>query len=166
MTFHKQIARIEGDLFMKLIKSYQYTPVTAVPFEIPFPTYFELYYDDMKLASYKILNEDSIDYSYSQNVKVPIFTPEKNNISINDIYLLLTIRVFPMNAPYAAFELQQLDLQEYNPYQIALKTHGVMQNDRYWLKFPDHDDISSYYEAAEHFAQLHQPKENDNNDEV
>ena len=151
---------------MKLIKSYQYTPVTPTPFVIPFPTYFELYYDDVKLASYKILNEDSIDYSYNQNVKVPIFTPERSNISINDIYFLLTIRGFPISAPYAAAELQQLDLLEFNPYEIALKTHGVMQNDRYWLKFPDNDDISSYYEAAEHFTQLHCPKENNVNDEV
>ena len=152
---------------MKLIKSYQYTPVSATPFHIPCPTYFELYYEDVKLASYKITDENNIEYTYNSNVQIPLLTPERKNITINDIYFLLTIRVFPQYFPYAAAELQLLGLQDFNPYEIAVKTHGVMQNDRYWLKFPDIDDISSYYEAAEHFSELHTPpKELTTNEEV
>ena len=147
---------------MKLIKAYQYTPVTAVPFEIPFPVYFALYYDSERIATYRILDESTIDYSYNQNTEIPVLTPAKNTITINDIYFLLTIRVFPRNSLYAAAELQQLGLNLFNPYQIALKTHGIIQNDRYWLKFPDIDDISSYGEAVENFVKLHQNKEPQN----
>lgn len=35
--------------------------------------------------------------------------------------------------------LEDLGLDEYNPYEIVRLTHGVMWEDNMWLKFPGED---------------------------
>ncbi len=140
---------------MKLIKNYEYNPITPEPFEIPFPVYFELYYKDIQLATYRIADELWIDYTFDNTYGIPIITPEREPISIDDIYFLLTCRVFRKNYPGIVQELKLLGLNEYNPYYIVKKTHGLMQNDMYWIKFPGEDDVDSYEKAVENFQKLH-----------
>lgn len=141
---------------MKLLKHYEYHAIMPEPFAIPLPVYFELYYDDLKLATYRIADELWIDYTYDNSYGISVITPEKDVISMSDIYFLFTCRVFERTFPYAAQELNILGLKDYNPFNIAKKTHGLMQNDKYWIRFPDFDDIDSYPKALEHFNKLHE----------
>ena len=140
---------------MKIIKSHTYNVVNTEPFEFPKPIKFELMYGNGLLATYEIHEDGQVDYSYNSAAKEPILTSTSRPLELNDIYFLFSSRVFQDKTPFTEGELLRFGVEEYNPYEIVRKTHGIMPIDRYWIKFSDED--LTYKKAADNFAEYFVP---------
>ncbi len=134
---------------MKIIKANSYVPVSAEPFDLPFPIRLELYYSNILLCVYIISEDGTVDFTYNINTDIPILTPIHRKLKIDDIYFLIRSRIFPENPYTAPMELERLGLSSYAPYQILLRTHGIRPTDCYWLK-PSEEDIE-YNNALEQY---------------
>ncbi|MCL1904031.1 MAG: hypothetical protein FWF94_06425 [Oscillospiraceae bacterium] len=141
---------------MKIIKSNTYNVVNTEPFDIPLPLKFELMYGNGLLASYTIHEDGRVDYSFSSSAKEPILTSTARPLELNDIYFLFSSRVFQDKTPFTELELARFGLDEYNPYEIARKTHGIMPIDRYWIKFQGDEDMT-YKKAERNFSNYYNP---------
>ena len=130
---------------MKVIKANSYIPVSAEPFMVPLPLHLELYYSNILLCVYTVSAEGVVDFTYNINTDIPILTPIHRKLKAEDIYFLIRSRIFPDNPYTAPMELYRLGLSSYQPYEILLKTHGILPSDCYWLK-PADENIS--YSAA------------------
>ena len=117
-----------------VIKANSYIPVSAAPFMVPLPLHLELYYSNILLCVYTVSETGVVDFTYNINTDIPILTPVHRKLKAEDIYFLIRSRIFPDNPYIAPYELQRLGLSSYEPYEILMKTHGIMQNDCYWLK--------------------------------
>jgi hypothetical protein len=122
---------------MKVIKSRTYNVVSTDPFDIPLPLEFELMSGNAMLASYKIHESGQVDYQFNGATKEKILTSTTRPLELNDIYFLFSSRVVPDKTPFTQEELDRFGLDEYNPYDILRKTHGILPNcpDCYWIKF-------------------------------
>ncbi|MCL2634342.1 MAG: hypothetical protein FWD34_07525 [Oscillospiraceae bacterium] len=134
---------------MKVIKSNTYNVVNTEPFDIPKPLEFELLSGNSLLAAYTIQEDGRVDYSFNPGSKERILTSTSRPLDLNDIYFLLSSRVFPDKMPFTRNELDRFGIYEYNPYEIARKTHGIMPADRYWFRFFGED--LSFKKASEDF---------------
>jgi len=135
---------------MKIIKSNTYNVVSADPFDIPMPLEFEVFFGNSLLAAYKIAEDGRVDYSFNPSSGSKMLTSTQRSLDLRDIYFLFSSRVFPDNMPFTQSELERFGVKEYNPYEIAKKTHGIMPADQYWFKFPGED--LTYKKAAEDFG--------------
>ena len=59
-----------------------------------------------------------------------------NEISRNQLNMILKLRCFDEGRPDALDKLKALGLKEYRPLDIVRKTHGVSYNDFLWFRFP------------------------------
>ena len=120
-----------------IIKANTYLPISSDPFDMPLPIKFELHHANTLLSIYSVKDDYAVDYSYNANTDIPLLTPPDKHLKITDIYYLIRSRVF-MDNPYTTpMELQRLGLTEYNPYEIILKTYGILPADAYWIKRSD-----------------------------
>lgn len=141
---------------MPVIKSKSYNVISTEPFDLPFPCQFELLCGNTLLAQYRISEQGIVDYSFNPNTSEKFLTPTNRPLVLNDIYFLLSSRVFPDKGPFTMMELERFELTEYNPYDIALKTHGILPIDKYWLRFEGEEykykqvlqDYHGYYERS------------------
>ncbi len=124
---------------MKIIKSNSYNFIHADPFDIPLPTVFELYAGNTLLVEYSISEDGVVNYNFNPNTNEKILTSTKRPLELTDIYFLLYSRVIPDNTPYTKLELDKYELDEYNPFSIIQKSHGIMPGDNYWIRFLDQD---------------------------
>jgi hypothetical protein len=140
-----------------IIKSYTYNVIGTDPFEMPLPVEFKLMNGNAHLATYKIHESGQVDYSFNASAKEPVLTSTVRPLELNDIYFLFSSRVFQDKTPFTDIELARFGIEEYNPYYIARKTHGIMPIDRYWIKFSDEEHIN-YKKASDDFAEYFKPK--------
>lgn len=124
---------------MKIIKANSYLPVSSEPLEMPLPFRFELYYSNILLCVYTVSESLTVDFTYNINTDIPILTPIHRKLKIDDIYFLIRSRIFPDNPYVAPAELQRLGLTQYDPYQILMRTHGILPTDSYWIRPADED---------------------------
>ena len=117
-----------------VIKANSYRPVSAEPFPVPLPLHLELYYSNILLCVYTVSETGVVDFTYNINTDIPILTPVHRKLKADDIYFLIRSRIFPDNPYIAPYELQRLGLSYYEPYEILMKTHGIMAGDCYWIK--------------------------------
>ncbi|MDR0196884.1 MAG: hypothetical protein LBI36_01510 [Oscillospiraceae bacterium] len=146
---------------MKIIKSNTYNVVNTDPFDMPSPLEFEMFCGNSLLAAYKIHQDGRVDYSYNPASNEKVLTSTNRPLELRDIYFLFSSRVFPDKTPFTRNELDRFGIDEYNPYAIMRKTHGILPADRYWFKFSDEtltykkasDDFNSYFiNPASHAA--------------
>ena len=142
---------------MKIIKSLTYNVVSTDPFDIPLPLEFELMSGNSLLASYKIHENGQVDYKFNGAAKDRILTSTARPLELNDIYFLFSSRVFADKTPFTESELERFGVEEYNPYEILKKTHGVMPSplDRYWIKFAG--ESLTYKKVSDKFAEYFNP---------
>ena len=141
-----------GKMKKGVIKARTYFPISSDPFEMPIPIKFELHHANTLLCIYSVKNDLSVDYSYNANTDIPMPTPPDKYLTINDIYYIIRSRVFQDNPYTPPMELERLGLEEYNPYEIILKTYGIMPADAYWLKRSD--DSSSFDDAIAKYNKI------------
>ncbi|MDR0223330.1 MAG: hypothetical protein LBI38_07365 [Oscillospiraceae bacterium] len=134
---------------MKVIKSHTYNVVNTDPFDMPAPLEFEMFCGNSLLAAYKINEDGRVDYSYNPASNDKVLTSTHRPLDMRDIYFLFSSRVFPDKTPFTRNELDRFGIEEYNPYEIMRKTHGILPADRYWFKFSD--ETLSYKKASEDF---------------
>lgn len=140
---------------MKIIKANSYLPVSSEPFDLPVPTRLELYYSNILLCVYSVYEDKTVDFTYNVNTEIPILTPIHRKLKIDDIYFLIRSRIFPNNPYTAPAELKRFGLEEYDPYKILLRTHGMLANDCYWIRPADEDiDFAAASEMYMDFFRL------------
>lgn len=125
----------------KIIRANTYKLVDDTPFELRLPVSFQLWLEDTALAEYKVSSDKKVQFKELCDEISLIPTNCCRALTIGDIYFLLSSRVFPATAVFAQNELARFGLTEYNPYEIICKTHGILPNDKYWIKFP-HEALS------------------------
>ena len=128
-----------------IIKASTYFPITHEPFDMPLPIKLELHHANTLMCIYSIKSDLTVDYSYNANTDIPMLTPTDRYLRIDDVYYLMRTRVFQDLPFIAPMELQRLGLTEYNPYEIILRTYGILPGDAYWLKRSD--DPSGFDDA-------------------
>ena len=142
---------------MKIIKSRTYNVISTDPFDMPLPLEFELMSGNALLATYQIHENGQVDYKFNSSAKERILTSTARPLELNDIYFLFSSRVFPDKTPFTQCELERFGVEEYNPYEIVRKTHGIMPIDRYWIKFKGEE--LTYKKASDNFAQYYKVDE-------
>lgn len=98
------------------------------------------------------MNEKTADVTVSSNqveyqVYVDLDDPRMQtrvpfcfmNITMDNLYEFLESRCMPRDRTSLKQYIEDLGLDEYNPYEIVRLTHGVMWEDNMWLKFPGED---------------------------
>lgn len=58
-------------------------------------------------------------------------------INVKRIESFLATRVFDRERPDARELLDLLEIEEYDPYEIVKKTHGMLIQDFTWIRFPN-----------------------------
>ncbi|MCL2085972.1 MAG: hypothetical protein FWH05_00055 [Oscillospiraceae bacterium] len=134
---------------MKIIKSNSYNVINSEPFDIQLPCEFELWWGNTLLSQYRISEDGVVDYSFNPETDIKILTSTKRALSLNDIYYLISSRVFPDKTPFTALEMARFGITEYNPFIIATVTHGMFLVDKYWFRFSDQE--LSYKSALEDY---------------
>jgi len=129
----------------KIIKANTYLPISSDPFDMPIPVKFELHHANTLLCIYSVNSDETVDYSYNANTDIPMPTPTDKQLKLGDIYYIIRSRVFRDDPFFTPIELQRLGLEEYNPYEIMLKTYGILPTDAYWLKRAD--DSAAFEDA-------------------
>ncbi|MGN0650014.1 MAG: hypothetical protein ACI4KM_06210, partial [Oscillospiraceae bacterium] len=138
-----------------VIKANRYRLVDNHAFELPLPLSFEIWKEQYPVAEYKIEQDESVSCRILTKYKETMLTPLFRPLNINDIYYLMSCRVFQDRTPYTAYQLERLGLEKYSVYEILRKTHGVTPYDRYWLRF---DGESCTYESVfESFCKVMEP---------
>ncbi len=139
---------------VKIIKSGSYIPVSSDAFALPLPLRLELFWANTLLCAYRINSDKTVDFTYNINTDIPILTPVTRKLKIEDIYFLIRSRIFD-NSPCSAPMLKQLGLEKYEPFEILLKTHGMLPTDSYWLKLSD--EQLDFEDAGKMYAKLFMP---------
>ncbi len=135
-----------------IIKAHTYFPISSDPFDMPLPIKLELHHANTLLCIYSIKDDFTVDYSYNANTDIPMLTPPDKYLKITDIYYLIRSRVFQDNPYTTPMELERLGLTEYNPYEIILKTYGILPADAYWIKRSD--DKSGFDDAIAKYNKI------------
>lgn len=100
---------------------------------------FSTYWKDEKTADVIIAaDRKSLIYKkYTEDIlKVPFAF---DNPTIEQMYDFIESRCMPKERTQLQDYLEELDLEEYNPWDIVKRTHGVMWEDFLWFKFPGED---------------------------
>ncbi|MCL2754346.1 MAG: hypothetical protein FWD35_01345 [Oscillospiraceae bacterium] len=142
---------------MKIIKSTTYAVIDTDPFDFPRPLEFELLCGNALLATYKVLENEQVDYRFNTKAGEKILTSTNRPLELKDIYFLFSSRVFPDKTPFTQAELTRFGLTEYNPYEILRRTHGIMPADRYWIRFAGED--LTHKKALEWWGEYYKPVE-------
>ncbi|MCD8014525.1 MAG: hypothetical protein LUG99_15385 [Lachnospiraceae bacterium] len=87
-----------------------------------------------KIADVSIVNNEVNVKKYSMQADEQPFYG--GPMDLERIYRFLESRCMDRNRDCLEEYLNWLGLDEYNPYDIVKKTHGVMWEDFFWLKFP------------------------------
>lgn len=141
-------------IIVKIIKTGTYIPISSDSFSIPLPLRLELFWANTLLCAYRIDSDMTVDYTYNINTEIPILTPVSRKLRIEDIYFLIRSRIFD-NSPYCEPMLRQLGLEKYEPYEILMKTHGMLPSDSYWIKRSD--EQLDFESAGRLYAKLFMP---------
>ena len=136
----------------RIIKAHTYMPISSEPFDMPLPLKFELHHANTLLCVYSVTADETVDYSYNANTDIPMPTPSYKALKMSDIYYIIRWRVFRDDPYFTPMELQRLGLEEYNPYQIMLKTYGILPTDAYWLKRAD--DPAAFEDAIAKYNKI------------
>ncbi len=94
---------------------------------------FSVYWADEKTADVTFLDNEIKIQRYTINPVKQIFY--KDTITSYELGEILTWRCWDKNRENIEKYLFSLGLTEYNPYKICKKTHGVMFQDKIWIKF-------------------------------
>ncbi len=98
---------------------------------------FDVYWKDELTASVSI----SSDRKYVQYKKytneIPKIPYLFDNPSVEQINEFLLSRCMDAHRTQLDEYLKDLEINEFNPYEIIKKTHGTMWEDFMWLKFPE-----------------------------
>jgi len=78
------------------------------------------------------LTVDNYGESYMDSTILGLAEP-----TMDSIYAWFEGRCFPRTRVDCDFLLKSIGLSEYAPYNIVRKTHGVLFDDRYWIRFID-----------------------------
>ncbi len=140
---------------MKIIKTGTYIPISPESFSLPLPLRLELFWANTLLCAYRIDSDMTVDFTYNINTDIPILTPVTRKLKIEDIYFLIRSRIFD-NSPYSAPMLKQLGLEKYEPYEILMKTHGMLPTDSYWIKRSD--EQLNFEGAGKMYSKLFMPE--------
>ena len=62
-----------------------------------------------------------------------------DNVTYNDFKKMLVDRCFPKSRFNCKQLLQDADIDHYSPLDIIKKTHGVMSDDLFWIRFSDEE---------------------------
>ena len=136
----------------KILKAYRYRLVDNHAFDLPLPLSFEIYREDMAVASYEISEDETVSYTILTKFKEYMITTIRRPLTISDIYYLFSCRVFQDKTPFTYPELSLMGLEKYSVYEILRRTHGITPFDEYWLKFEG--ESLTYDEALEQFRAL------------
>ena len=135
-----------------VIKSNRYRMVDNHAFELPLPLGFEIWEEEYPVAEYKIEADETVSCVILTKYKEYMLTPLFRPLNINDMYYLMSCRVFQDRTPYTGCLLERLGLKKFSVYDILRKTHGVTPYDKYWLKF-DGESIT-YQQVFDEFCRL------------
>lgn len=139
---------------VKIIKTGTYIPISSDAFSIPLPLRLELFWANTLLCAYRIDADMTVDFTYNINTDIPILTPVTRKLRIEDIYFLIRSRIFD-NSPNSEPILKSMGLEKYEPYEILMKTHGMLPSDSYWIKRSD--EQLDFESAGKLFAKLFMP---------
>ena len=98
---------------------------------------FSVYWRNEKTADVVIsADRTAVTYvKYTDEIpKVPFLF---ENPSVEQMYDFIESRCMPKQRTQLQDYLDELELEEYNPWDIVKRTHGVMWEDFLWFKFPD-----------------------------
>lgn len=95
---------------------------------------FEVYWKDEITARVYVKKENVIISRYTDNPGKQLFAEKK--MTRYQLGKILELRCVEKERPDIDEILEHLGLDEYNPYEIVRKTHGVSYNDFIWLRFP------------------------------
>ncbi len=98
---------------------------------------FDTYWGHEKTATITVsADRKSVHYvKYTNEVpKIPYLF---DDLSVEHVYRFLESRCMPRQRNCLQQYLDDLGLEEYNPWDIVKITHGVMWEDMMWIKFPD-----------------------------
>jgi len=96
---------------------------------------FSVFWENEKTADVTISENNAHIIRYTTNPVKQIFA--KEDISLYELGEILRYRCWDENRENIEKYLYKLGLTEYNPYKICRKTHGVMFQDKIWLKYKD-----------------------------
>ena len=136
----------------RIIKAFTYYPISSEPFDMPLPLKLELHHANTLLCIYSVKDDLTVDYSYNANTDIPMLTPPDKYLTISDFYYIVRSRVIQDNPFTTPMELQRLGLTEYNPYEILMKTYGILPSDAYWLKRSD--DSATFDDAIAKYNKI------------
>ena len=74
------------------------------------------------------------------------FGVRRSPVRMKELDELVKERCFPESRDNCKELLKDYDIDFYDPYAIVKKTHGIMFDDTYWIKFEDDGDLT-YKEA-------------------
>lgn len=95
---------------------------------------FEVYWKDELVTRVQVLKSKVKISRYTLHPAKQIFSEQVNTqYQVNKI---LEMRCFEKGRSDVKEKLSALGIDEYNPYEIVKKTHGVSYNDYLWFRFP------------------------------
>ena len=104
---------------------------------------FETWFQNRKTSDVSISADRAVvTYTVSPAIQNVIELPFgfREDITLEDVYQFLESRCMPKGRKDQMQEyLVGLGLEEYNPWKIVKKTHGVMWEDFLWLRFPEEE---------------------------
>ena len=124
-----RISRVLGVTMDELYRLFAYE---THPQPGPFPN-FLLMWEDEVVADVKVGEYEIEIRRFDTHPVKQIFFKEKMNLY--EFGEILRRRCFEEKRPDLKTLLETLDLDEYNPYKICMKTHGKMLQDKTWFKF-------------------------------
>lgn len=95
---------------------------------------FEVYWKDEITARVYVKKENVIVSRYTDNPGKQLFAEKK--MTRYQLGKILELRCVEKGRADIDEILEHLGLDEYNPYEIVRKTHGVSYNDYIWFRFP------------------------------
>lgn len=95
---------------------------------------FEVYWKDEITAVVRVRGARVEIAKYCEHPVKQIFAAKR--ITRHQLNRILELRCIERGRPDIQQILNHLGLQEYNPYEIVRKTHGVSYNDYIWFRFP------------------------------
>lgn len=102
---------------------------------------FETWFQNRKTSDVSITSDRAVvTYTINPLIQNVIELPFgfREDITLEDVYRFLESRCMPKGRKDQMQEyLISLRLEEYNPWEIVKKTHGVMWEDFLWLRFPE-----------------------------
>lgn len=96
--------------------------------------FMETYWKNEKTATVRLDDKYAYITRYSQHPAKQIFYADK--ISRFEFGSILQDRCWDENRPDLKQLLAHIGLKDFNPYEICRRTHGKMEQDSIWFRFP------------------------------